>query len=63
MAKNELVYSFDLGSGSIGVCARSGKNILYLDSLLIDADFASVKDVATRRRQYRTRIAHKKREK
>jgi CRISPR-associated endonuclease Csn1 len=63
MPKNELVYSFDLGSGSIGVCVRSGKNILYLDSLLIDNEFASVKEVSTKRRQRRTRIAHKEREK
>jgi len=63
MSKNELIYSFDLGSGSIGICARSGKNILYLDSLLIDSEFASVKDAAARRRQIHTRIAHKEREK
>ncbi|MDR1474309.1 MAG: hypothetical protein LBS38_01270 [Endomicrobium sp.] len=63
MPSNELVYSFDLGSGSIGVCVRSGKNILHLESLLIDPDFASVKEASMRRRQIRTRIAHKEREK
>ncbi|MCL2799806.1 MAG: hypothetical protein FWD54_05995 [Endomicrobia bacterium] len=63
MPKNELIYSFDLGSGSIGICARSGKKVLYLDSLLIDSEFASVKEAAARRRQIRTRIAHKEREK
>jgi CRISPR-associated endonuclease Csn1 len=63
MPKHELVYSFDLGSGSIGSCVRSGKKILYLDSLLIDAEFASVQEAAARRRQIRTRIAHKEREK
>ncbi|MDR2399530.1 MAG: hypothetical protein LBD61_03790 [Endomicrobium sp.] len=62
MPSNELVYSFDLGSGSIGVCVRSGKNILHLESLLIDPDFASVKEASMRRRQIRTRIAHKERE-
>jgi CRISPR-associated endonuclease Csn1 len=63
MAKNELVYAFDLGSGSIGVCARQGENILHLDSLILDADFASVKEASARRRQIRTRLAHKAREK
>ncbi|MDR1104020.1 MAG: hypothetical protein LBK92_01485 [Endomicrobium sp.] len=61
--KSELVYSFDLGSGSIGLCVRKGKDVLLLDSLLIDNEFASVKQVALRRRQIRTRIAHKEREK
>ncbi|AKL98454.1 type II CRISPR RNA-guided endonuclease Cas9 [Endomicrobium proavitum] len=63
MPKQELVYSFDLGSGSIGVCVRSGKNILHLNSLLLDNEFASVKEAAAQRRQIRTRIAHKEREK
>jgi CRISPR-associated endonuclease Csn1 len=61
--QSELVYSFDLGSGSIGLCVRKGKDVLLLDSLLIDNEFASVKQVALRRRQIRTRIAHKEREK
>lgn len=62
MSRDELVYSFDLGSGSVGVCVRKGENILRLNSLLIDSEFASVKDTAVRRRQIRTRIAHKERE-
>ncbi|MDR0978161.1 MAG: hypothetical protein LBL71_03905, partial [Endomicrobium sp.] len=61
--KDELVYSFDLGSGSIGICVRKGREILSLQSLLIDSDFASVTDAAKRRRQIRTRLAHKEREK
>jgi CRISPR-associated endonuclease Csn1 len=59
---NNLIFAFDLGSGSIGICVRKGREILYLDSLLIDPEYASVKEAAKRRRQIRTRIAHKKRE-
>ncbi|MDR1774294.1 MAG: hypothetical protein LBR30_05440 [Clostridioides sp.] len=59
---NKLIFAFDLGSGSIGICVREGENILYLDSLLIDSDFASVENATKLRRQIRTRIAHKKRE-
>jgi CRISPR-associated endonuclease Csn1 len=46
----------------MGVCVRKGENILYLDSLLIDSEFASVKETSKLRRQIRTRIAHRKRE-
>ena len=59
---NKLIYSFDLGSGSLGICVREGSNVKYLDSLLIDSEYASIKDVANRRRQIRTRLAHKARE-
>ncbi len=62
MADNKLIYSFDLGSGSLGICVREGSNIKYLDSLLIDSEYASIKEVANRRRQIRTRLAHKERE-
>ena len=62
MSDKELIYSFDLGSGSLGICVREGSNIKYLDSLLIDSEYASIKDVANRRRQIRTRLAHKARE-
>jgi CRISPR-associated endonuclease Csn1 len=62
MSENNLIFAFDLGSGSIGVCVRKEAKILYLDSLLIDPKFASVEDASKLRRQIRTRIAHKKRE-
>lgn len=62
MLKNDLIFAFDLGSGSMGVCVRKGENILYLDSLLIDSEFASMKETSKLRRQIRTRVAHKKRE-
>jgi CRISPR-associated endonuclease Csn1 len=61
--KDELIYSFDLGSGSIGVCVRRGEEILCLESFLIDSEYASAKEASSRRKQIRTRIAHKEREK
>lgn len=63
MAKgNGIIWSFDLGTGSIGECARKGKEILHLHSLLLPNDFGSLKEARERRRQIRTRLAHKKRE-
>jgi CRISPR-associated endonuclease Csn1 len=61
--KNDVVFAFDLGTGSIGECVRQGSDILHLDSLIIPAEFASTKDQAKKRRMVRTRIAHKAREK
>lgn len=63
MNDKDLIYSFDLGSGSLGICVRQGKEVKYIDSLLIDKDFASIKESANRRRQIKTRMAHKQREK
>ncbi|GMO55007.1 MAG: hypothetical protein Ta2C_09170 [Candidatus Endomicrobiellum trichonymphae] len=62
MSENNLIFAFDLGSGSMGVCVRKGEKILCLESLLIDPKFASVENASQLRRQIRTRIAHKKRE-
>ncbi|MDR1720903.1 MAG: hypothetical protein LBR09_00685, partial [Endomicrobium sp.] len=59
---DKLIFAFDLGSGSMGICVRKGEEILYLRSLLIDSEFGSVETAAKLRRQIRTRIAHKKRE-
>lgn len=59
---NNKVFAFDLGSGSIGECVRHNDEIKHLDSLLLDSDFASVKDAALVRRAYRTRLAHAARE-
>ena len=58
----KLIFAFDIGTGSIGECVRKGNEILHLNSLLLPADFASIEDRAKRRRQYRTRLAHKARE-
>ena len=56
------VFAFDLGSGSLGECVREGDKITYLQSLLLDADFASIKTQTVQRRGYRTRLAHQARE-
>lgn len=60
--KNDLIFAFDLGSASIGECVRQGSEIKHIDTLLMPGDFASIKEQATRRRQWRTRLAHKARE-
>lgn len=60
--KDDLIFAFDLGSASIGECVREGNEILHIASLLIPNDFASIREQATRRRQWRTRLAHKARE-
>lgn len=56
------IFSFDLGSGSIGECVREGEEVKHLKSLLIDSDFASLDSIRTQRRAFRTRLAHKARE-
>lgn len=57
------IFSFDLGSGSIGECVREeGKSPIHLNSLLIDPDFASLDLIRAQRRAFRTRLAHKARE-
>ena len=57
------VWAFDLGKGSIGEAVRHGTTFLHKASLLIPADFAETKTAANRRRMWRTRQAHKAREK
>lgn len=56
------IFSFDLGSGSIGECVRDGEEIKHLSSLLIDSEFASLVSIRRQRRAFRTRFAHKARE-
>ncbi|HEY3762093.1 MAG TPA: HNH endonuclease domain-containing protein [Verrucomicrobiae bacterium] len=60
---DDHVWAFDLGKGSIGEAVRQGTKFLHKASLLIPADFAETKTAATRRRMWRTRQAHKAREK
>ncbi|MGD0813224.1 MAG: hypothetical protein ABSA83_06440 [Verrucomicrobiota bacterium] len=52
-----------MGKGSIGEAVRQGTTFLHKASLLIPAEFAETKTAATRRRMWRTRKAHKEREK
>lgn len=60
--KNNNIYAFDIGVGSLGLCVRRGQDISRLESLLIPPEYASTKEAAKRRRLIRTRIAHHKRE-
>ena len=62
MADTGNVWAFDLGKGSIGEAVRRGNEFLHKASLLIPADFAETKTAAGRRRMWRTRIAHRERE-
>ncbi len=60
------IWSFDIGTGSLGYAVRGAKGDPFefnkVDSLLIPDKFASTKSAAERRRAYRSRLAHKKRE-
>src|ERR1035441_4510825 len=60
--RQETVWAFDLGKGSIGEAGRQGTRFLHKESLLIPPDFAKTDAAATRRRSKRTRKAHKRRE-
>lgn len=60
--KNDTVWAFDLGKGSIGEAVRRGTEFLHKASLLIPADFAETKTAAGHRRMWRTRQAHRARE-
>jgi CRISPR-associated endonuclease Csn1 len=62
-ASNEIVWAFDLGKGSIGEAVRRGNEFLHKASLLIPAEFAETRTARDRRRMFRTREAHKAREK
>lgn len=57
-----LIFSFDVGKASLGICVRQGDNILALSVLLVPPEFASTVEFRSRRRALRTRLAHKKRE-
>ena len=61
-ASNEIVWAFDLGKGSLGEAVRRGPEFLHKASLLIPADFAETRTARDRRRMFRTREAHKARE-
>ncbi|MEW5950374.1 MAG: type II CRISPR RNA-guided endonuclease Cas9 [Elusimicrobiota bacterium] len=61
--ENKTVFAFDIGTGSLGTCVRKEKEILDLSVNLLPQDFATLKEAREKRRQIRTRIAHKMREK
>ena len=39
-----VVFSFDIGLGSLGIAVRKDNDIVFTQSLLIDADLASIKE-------------------
>jgi CRISPR-associated endonuclease Csn1 len=61
----KTIWSFDLGKASIGEAVRdlADNSFPHKASLLIPAEFAETRTVATRRRMWRTRKAHLAREK
>ena len=59
---NKLVYGFDVGKGSLGICVRDGHKIKELKSLTIDPLYGDITHLRTRRRVKRTIESHKKRE-
>ncbi|MEI8388873.1 MAG: hypothetical protein WCG23_03200, partial [bacterium] len=61
--KEKLVFGFDLGKASIGICVRVGHEIKQLKSMLINPEYADVSENRKRRRAKLTRDAHKSREK
>lgn len=62
MMSKKLVYGFDVGKGSLGICVREGHEIKELKSLTIDPLYGDITHLRTRRRVKRTIDAHKKRE-
>ena len=62
MSKSKMNFSFDVGMTSLGVAVNKDNDIIHADALLIHFEAGSIKDAATKRRQYRTRQAHKQRE-
>ncbi|HOX59254.1 MAG TPA: HNH endonuclease domain-containing protein [Candidatus Paceibacterota bacterium] len=59
---NETIWAFDLGKGSLGEAVRRGTEFLHKASLLLPAEFAETRTAASRRRMWRTRLAHRARE-
>ena len=59
---NGTIFSFDLGTGSIATCVRQDEEIKYIHVETLPGEFATLKETRERRRQIRTRLAHKQRE-
>ena len=66
MSHSQRIWSFDIGTGSIGYAIRGYEEdpnrFSEVDVLLIPDEFASIKEARTRRRMKRTRDAHMARE-
>ena len=65
-SRNERIWSFDVGTSSLGYAVRGyyddPNEFSDVQSLLIPDGFASIKEAAARRRQKRTRESHLARE-
>ena len=59
---NTQIWGFDIGKASLGEAVWCGGEFKHVESLILDKDFAEIKTSAGRRRQARTRKAHKARE-
>lgn len=59
---SEIVFGFDIGTGSFGIAVRRDMEMLLGESLLLPADAGSLDELRAARRQYRTRLAHAARE-
>lgn len=55
------VFAFDMGKASIGYCVREDNEIKKLGSVIIEKDHSTVEDNRSRRRAYRTLVAHRNR--
>lgn len=63
MENLDTIWGFDVGKASLGFAVRVGDEIVRASSLIMDEDFGETKTAAALRRQWRTRLAHKAREK
>jgi len=59
---DKKIFAFDVGTASLGECVRQGSEIKHLESLLMPEDWGSIELARNRRRQLRTRLAHRARE-
>ena len=59
----KLVFAFDVGTGSLGLAARRGNEMLEARSLLLDQDYGKRDEQRKIIRAFRTRKAHLAREK
>jgi hypothetical protein len=46
--RQELVFAFDVGKASLGICARTDTEIKALKSLIIHADHGATKHFSTK---------------
>lgn len=59
---SDSIWGFDIGKGSLGEAVFKDGEFKHISSFLLEQDFGEIKTAASRRRQTRTRTAHKARE-